>query len=627
MRRASPLLARLALPLVAVFFAAATGLADRGLQQLRVDLTEDRRFTLSAATVALLRGLDQPIGLKLFVSSRFTGSNPVYASHAKRVQALLREMERAAGGRIRLQIHDPLPYSAAEDLALAEGLEGLLAGSGERVYFGLAGRNAVDRSRTLPFFNPERAAALEYDLASLVASLARPSEPKIGLISSLPLDGNPLLRQPPQAILQTILQSVPLEETALTPDLLQAGFDAIMVVQPSGLSAPEAYVLDQYLLAGGRALLFIDPYSEQQALTNARKGLPPVPPDFAALDPLLAAWGVTLPAGQVVADRLSARRVAVGSAGRRSLLDYVVWLSIPQTQLSATDPSVEGLGRVNLNTAGSLAARAEAATAFDPLAWSSAEAEVMAVGRMAINPDPSALLADYRPGGLEEVLAARLTGPAATAFPGGPPPAFFEALGADRGAHPNWGHLMQSRVPLDLILIADSDLLFDSTWISTAPGAAAPLAGNGALVVKALEILTGDPDLVSLRGGGIADRPFTVIEDLRREAELASAREAQGLIRRIAEVQSEIEGIEETGAGGGPGTQQQTLRDLRDILQQAEQDLRRVQRDFRGDLDRLLWGVQLVNIAAVPLVLALIGGCVVLLRRRRALAGAARLRG
>ena len=251
----------------------------------------------------------------------------------------------------------------------------------------------------------------------------------------------------------------------------------------------------------------------------------------------------------------------------------------------------------------------------------------MAIERMAINPDPSALLADYRPGGLEAVLAARLTGPAATAFPGGPPPAFSQAPGVEP-ARTRTGHLTQSRAPLDLILIADSDLLFNSTWISAAQGAAAPLAGNGALVVKALEILTGDPALISLRGGGIVNRPFTVIEDLRREAELASAREAQRLIRRIAEVQSQIEGIEETGAGGSLGTQQKrTLRDLRGILQQAEQDLRSVQRDFRSDLDRLLWRVQLVNIAAVPLVLVLIGACVLLLRRRRDLAGAARLRG
>ncbi len=623
--------AGLAIPLLVLLFLLCVGLADHGLGQLRWDVSEDRHFTLSSVTEGILDSLDEPLDLRLFVSSRFTDINPAYASYAERIAKLLQEMAEASAGRLRVERFDPLPFSAAEDLALAEGLENLpLGGSaGERFYLGLTGRNAVDQQQSIPFFSLQNAGTLEYELAALVAALAETRKPKVGLATSQPLDGNAILRQPSQAILDLIAPHFEIEAVELESGALPDDLDALMLVQPSGLSEAAAYNLDQFVMGGGRLLLFIDPYSEQQALMNGQRGLPPLPPDFQAIEPLLQAWGIHMPAGRVIADRLSARQVQVGSAGRQKIIDYVVWLSIPAGRLAADDPLVEQLQKLNLNTAGALQRPTTAKTEMTRLAWSSAEAEVIAAERMAINPDPTALLADYKPGGTELTFAVRVSGAAESAFPEGPPASWFEALGADPEAI-RIGHLTTSRANLQLIVVADSDLLFNAAWIGAGQGGGpAPFAGNGDFIVNTLESLTDVPSLSNLRGRSIADRPFILIEELRREAELASAQREQALIRKIGSVQEEIGEIEQRLDGGLAlsGEQRETLASLRGDLQQAEQDLRAVQRGLREDLDRLILKLQLANILAVPLLLALFGGLVMVWRRRRALGGAQRLRG
>ncbi|MEQ8652795.1 MAG: Gldg family protein [Kiloniellales bacterium] len=630
-RRKEGFYARIAIVLLVLLFLFSVGLADRLLGHLRLDLTEDQRFTLSPVTEEILQGLDEPLQLRLFVSSRFTDINPAYASYAERIAGLLDEMARAAEGRLLVERLDPLPFSAAEDLALAEGLEGLpLSGRpDERFYLGLSGRNSVDQQDLIPFFPLQRAATLEYELAALVASLAQPRKPTVGLATSLPLDGNAILRQPPQAILGLLEPLVELVEVDLEQGYLPAELEVLMLIQPNGLSPVAAYALDQFVMRGGRLLAFIDPFSEQQALMDRQRRLPPTPPDFSAMAPLLQAWGLTLPSDTVVADRLSARRVQVGSAGRQSTIDYIVWLSVPAARMDREDPLVAHLETLNLNTAGAFLPQGEGETAVSALAWSSAQAEQILIERMAVNPDPTALLADYKPGGRELTLAARIRGQAKTAFPQGPPEGWLEAIGAD-GQTVRIGHLSSAQQDLDLILLADSDLLFNAAWIGAGEdGGPAPVAGNGDLVVNALEALTGSAPLASLRGRSLTQRPFTLIEEMRREAELVAARREQALIRKIDSVQGEIGEIEESLDGGLAlnAAQRETLEQLRGELQQAEVDLRANQRGLREDLDRLILDIQLANILAVPLLLALIGGLVMIWRRRRALGGAQRLRG
>ena len=83
---------------------------------------------------------------------------------------------------------------------MALGLQGVpVDQSGEQVYFGLSGTNLVDDERSIGFFQPDRERFLEYDLTRLVYDLSNPTRPVIGMMTALPLNGDPramMMRQP-----------------------------------------------------------------------------------------------------------------------------------------------------------------------------------------------------------------------------------------------------------------------------------------------------------------------------------------------------------------------------------------------------------------------------------------------
>ena len=197
MRRAT---AALALLLAALLALGVNLLAARLLPEARLDLTEQRLYTLAPGTRQVLEGLRDPITLRLFYSRRLGVELPAYGAYADRVRDLLREYVTAGRGKLRLEILDPEPFSDAEDRAVARGLQGVpLDNGGEQVFFGLVASNSRDEERLIPFFQPERERFLEADLSRVIFELADPVRPVLGLMTALPLSGDPramMLRQP-----------------------------------------------------------------------------------------------------------------------------------------------------------------------------------------------------------------------------------------------------------------------------------------------------------------------------------------------------------------------------------------------------------------------------------------------
>src|SRR5271165_7026802 len=177
---------------VAAIVIGVNMFADARLATMRVDLTQQRLYTLAPGTRQVLAGLKDPITLKLFYSRKLGAAVPSYGAYTDRVREMLAQYAAAANGKIRLDYYDPEPFSDTEDQALAYGLQGVpIDQSGEQVYFGLAGSNQLDDERTVAFFQPEREPFLEYDLTKLIYDLSNPKRPVIGVMSSLPLDGDP----------------------------------------------------------------------------------------------------------------------------------------------------------------------------------------------------------------------------------------------------------------------------------------------------------------------------------------------------------------------------------------------------------------------------------------------------
>ena len=618
-------LAIAAILLAMVLFVAFNILTRATLTQTRLDLTEQRLFTLSEGTRKVLGEIDEPLTLRFYLSKALVETNPYYGNHARRVEELLREYERLADGGIRLQVYDPEAFSPEEDQAVAEGLQGaaLAAGAGV-VYFGLTGFNATDDSDVIPFFQPERAAFLEYDLTRLVHNLANPEKPKVAVLGALPLQGDGMTGFRPWLATSSLAQFFDLSFLEAQGETLEIGeqVGVLLLAQPEGLSQGALYAIDQFVLRGGRVLALIDPWSEALSEINQRSG-GYVSTGAAEMAPLLAAWGLEIDPETIVGDRLSARKVAARVRGRQVVTEYVPWLSLGAERLAAEDTVTAELQVINLNAAGAITAVEGATTTLEPLIISSEQSLPIAVSEIQVAPDPVALLAKFLGPGEPKVLAARITGAVESAFPDGPPEALLEA--SEDAEALKQAHLAKSDGVANLIVIADSDLLVDSVWSRAdnlfGQRLALPIANNVDLVVNSLDNLSGSEGLISLRGRALVDRPLTLIQNIQRDAELEYRQQEQAIVERIEKAEQEIARLQQEEQATGilqSAEADQALAKLRSDLIQARRELRDVQRALRQDIGEVEAWVKGINIWGMPLVTVVIAAGVLWLRRRRA---------
>jgi len=599
--------AALALALAAVVFVAGNLAAHRWLAGWRVDVTDAGLHTLSPATRSVLAGLEEPVVIDFYASAGLAARAPVLAEHAGRVRELLDAYAAAAGGRLVVRAHDPAPFSPAEDAALAAGLAGLPApGRGEPVYLGLTARDALDRRQTVAVLDPAAAADLEYTLTRVIARLARTTPIRVGVLSTLPLAGapGPAGARPPFAIWTRLaelyaLRPVPTDAAAVDPDL-----DVLLVVHPRGLPPATLYAVDQYVLAGGRAVVFVDPYSEAEA----RRAPPPerFRPRHSDLGPFAAAWGLGFDPAIAAIDVRAAIPVELADGpGAARPVPYPAWLALSRPNLDRTDPITARLESLSVGSAGVLDPRPGDGRRIAALAVTSPDSARIDAGRLAAGPDPRGLIADFRAGGTPLLLAARLRGPVAGAFPDGPP---------EGAKAPPGGHRAGSDGSADLVVVADTDLLDDRFWTRSRArdGRIAAFAGNADFVANAVEVLAGAPDLTALRGRTAARRPFERIEALRAEAEGRLRATEQRLLAELEDAQAELR------RRRADGTARDAVLDrLRADALALRAELRGVRRALDRDVAALERRLTAANIAGVPLLIALAGLTVATVRARR----------
>jgi ABC-type uncharacterized transport system involved in gliding motility auxiliary subunit len=620
----------LALVLIALILVASNIVVGR-YGAKRLDLTSEHLYTLAKGTRQTLAKIDEPITLRLYYSNRLGDTAPSYGVYAQRVRELLDQYVAAAKGKLRLEVYDPQPFSDAEDRAVAYGLQAVpLNDQGEAVYFGLAGTNSTDDQQVIAFFNPERERFLEYDLTRLIHALAFPKRTVVGLMSSLPLDGDPVAAlqgkaSQPSAIISQLRQTDDVVPVAADVDAIPANIDVLMVVHPQHLSDATQFAIDQFVLKGGKALVFADPYSEIQSAGHEDPSV--VGSD---LEKLFKAWGVTMLPGVVAGDRHDARRVSVPVQGREpQAMDYVAWLDLPAANLSRNDPITADLSQITMATAGILEPIAGSKTHFEPLIVTSDDAEKIPVDQVKGLPDVAGLLAHFRPEQRPLVLAAHVTGDAATAFPDGAPvakPADPNAQAEPpKEAPATAAPLLQSAQPINVVVVADTDMLDDRFWAQTQEfygrRVIEPVANNGDFVSNAIEVLAGGADLVGLRSRGTVARPFEVVERLQRQADDRYAAEQRTLEDKLKQTQAKLHNLT-AGEGGSNQTaltaeQTKEIDQFRADLVATRQQLRQVQAALRQDIGHLKVILEFFDIALMPIVVVAVAIVMAALRPRR----------
>src|SRR6266436_4168340 len=325
--------AAVALVCIALMLVSVNIIAAR-LFAWRLDLTGERLYTLSRGTQRTLARIEEPITLRFYYSTRLADEVPSYGVYAQRVRELLDQYVAAAHGKVRLEVYNPQAFSDAEDRAVAFGLKGVpLDAQGEQVHFGLAATNSTDDQQIVAFFAPDRERFLEYDLTKLVHALAFPKKTVVGLMTTLPLDGDmaAMMRgrpSEPMTVIDQLRQLDQVKPLASDIDAIPADIDVLMLVHPQGLADKTLFAIDQYVLKGGKALVFVDPLSEFQ-VSHPSQLNPPGSPTASNLERLFKSWGFEMPANIVVGDRRAAQRVGVPGPGRSTRpLDYVAWLNL-----------------------------------------------------------------------------------------------------------------------------------------------------------------------------------------------------------------------------------------------------------------------------------------------------------
>lgn len=626
-----------------IMFLAINVFASVAFRAARLDLTEQHLYTLSSGTMETLSDLREPITLRFYFSESLIAESQLLQTYGAQVRSLLGEYVAHANGNLILEVIDPEPYTEAEDEAVASGLGRAQLG-GDQVFFGLVGTNSIDGREIIPFFVPDREEFLEYDLTQLISRLNETQRPKLGIVTNLSLDtgivdmGAVQQGVAPQPYyvyqqLQSAFEIVFLEQDF---DQVPDDISVLMIAHPRELDEGTQYAIDQFVLGGGRALVFVDPYSEV-SMVPGPSGMPMRgATESSNLPRLLNAWGVDMDGAEVVADRTYGAQVPANFDPRRGEITYVAWLNLGPESYSPDELVTEPLQRgINLGTVGHLEAVPGATTTIIPLISSSTDSMLIPVDEVQYQPDMDRLLRDFDPTPQQYVIAARITGPAQTAFPDGPPaddedtesdePQDFSASTVDPA-----DQLMDSDGPINVIVMADTDIFDDAIYVlsSNMGSGTQRVSGrdNDAFILNAVDFLMGTNSLLTLRARAISDRPFEVVEDLRRGAEARFLEEEQQLQTRLDEVSQRLRELQGQVRGSGSEAapdlnlrRQQELARFRQEQIETRQRLREVQRSLRVDIESLGFWIKALNITLIPALICLLAlGLIVLHRMRRA---------
>ena len=607
------------LDLLAVLFVSSIMLSNLALDNMRLDLTEQKLYTMSEGTLKVIDSIQQPINLYLFFSDRVSAENAPLRNYARRVRELLEEYMYYSDGRLILHVIDPAPYSEEEDRATEFNLQSLPMPGGDKLYFGLVGTNVVDDVEIIEFFQPDREAFLEYDISQLIYALTNPAKPVVGVLTGLQVFGGFDLasqRSTPQwAILDHIERLFEARQIDVEAGVIDPDIRILMLIHPKDLSEKMLYAVDQFLMRGGRLMLFADPYADKDPMFQDASN----PPDSGGIqasdiDRLLDAWGLEINMDAIVADRALA--LPVQSPNVQRPVRHVSFIGLDEEGINKDNLISAQLSRVTFAFAGQIKKTDVFQGEFEPLLYTSEDSGEIPKPRYRHLPDPTALLEWFEPGDTPLTLAAWVRLRPGSMFPGGPP---------EDAVPPADGHLAEAREVVDAIVVADADMLSDTLWARVqnffGQRIVQAWASNGDFIVNALESLAGSGDLIGLRGRSEFARPFHVVEQLRRQAEQRFHAKEEELQQRLQEAEESISRIQQLRQEGEQSLLTEQQRAEIEAFQQERLRVRRELRSVRHELDRdiehLGFVLRLINIWLVPVLVTMAAVGLWLFQRRR----------
>ena len=630
------LFSKASIAVIAVATIVAVALIS-SLPSLRIDLTEDNLYSLSDGTRNIVSKLQTPIELMFFYSESATEDIPQIRSYGTRVQELLREIVLASNGRLSFSVIDPEPFSEDEDLATEFGIQAVpVSQGGQAIYFGLvvaqeegaAVNPALGRAaETLPLIRPDQEQFLEYEFMKLISKVNNPDLQVVGLVTQLDIDGgfDPIAGQATQQwmIMDIIRQLYAVQRVDLTAAEIDEEIDILMIVHPEGLSEQMLYAIDQFMMRGGKTMLFLDPSADSMVSRSRQGNL--IPAGMRSeLPGLLEAWGIEFSSDKVLTDNELALRVSMGQ-GQRPIA-HLGMLGVQRNFLTQNDTVTTRLENINLSSPGVISQAQGSTTRFEPLMVSSSDAMLMDAGLLEDVTDPSVLFDEFVSEDRSFTIAARVSGVIETAFPDGRPIEEVEVSAEEEEADreivaedpvedaPVAEHLTSSNGEVNILVFADTDMLSDRRWVRVTQFMGQripqPFSNNGDMVINALDNLSGGADLSGIRSRGTYSRPFTRVIQLQRQADDRLRVEEAELLERLAETEAALAELNQDESGDligqvTPEIQSEVDRFNEEMLA-TRRSLRDVQYQLTEDIEQLGSNLKLINTALIPVILSIL---------------------
>jgi ABC-type uncharacterized transport system involved in gliding motility auxiliary subunit len=573
------------------------------------DLTDGKLYTLSDGTKKVLRGLQTPVRIKLYISQGESVPVPM-RGFTQRVEDLVREFKSVAGQNLIVERYNPKPDSEEEDAAQLDGVEPQQLMSGEQFYLG-ASVSQLERKQVLPNIAPQRERLLEYDLIRAIARVASPERPKVGLMAGLPVMGerfNPFTRQSsdPWYLAYELKREYEIREVPMAAKEIPKDINVLLLIHPRDPRPETEYALDQFVLRGGKLIAFVDPYAYFDQ-SPTMPGMPPQQGSSSGLPTLFKAWGVDMPAGKVVSD------VVFGSGSGARYTPTV--LTLNRTAFSRDDVVTASIETLLYAFGGAFEVKGSDLKAVELL--KSSPNSMLVEGPDAIKSGDDATK-NFKPSGKPMPLAVRLTGKFKTAFP--------EGIKEKDKPVPNTPALRESASENSVILVADVDMLADGAAVDVQDvfgrKVVVPSNGNLAFALGMVEQFAAGDALISLRSRTASFRPLTVVRELEAEAQKQYFGKIRALEEELQKTTARLQELQKSQGAGKSAQlmspeQQAELERFRKQVAATRLELKEVRKTLRQDAEALVFFTKVANIALMPLLVLLIGLLVALLRRSR----------
>ena len=592
---------KLSILLSIIIFFSINIITNNMLGYSRIDFTENKLYSLSEGTKKLLKNLDEPIHLRLFISSNLVKDVPQFSTYANRVETILKTYSNISNGKITIETIDPKPFSDEEDRAVGMGINPFNATEmSDSLYFGLAATNSTNGQKNIPMFSPERETFLEYDLTSLISELSQTKKPIVSIIDNLGLSADGRVGKPEQQILKQMKEMFKVEMVNESANELDKDTKILMVIHPKFLSDETLYMIDQWVLKGGATLIFLDPYAETEL--SRQQGMPPMNPR-SDLKKLLDTWGIKFDNKQAVLDSEFGFRIARKINGRDVQVTNYPWLNIRGEGLNKNDSTLSNLSTIVMTTAGSLQ-DTNKNPILEPIIRSSKKSGV-GDAQKAGNPegDPRDLLSNIKSDNENYTLAGWIKANLNSSF-----------INSEDKKN---NQLMKSKNKSNVLIVTDADMLMDRNWL-TQRGA---FANNGDFVLNIVEKMIGGNALSDLRGKSTSWRPFEKIIELEKIAEEKFLIEEQMLAKKLEGMEDKIRNLTQNNDKDTDVLSPETIKAIdgfKTEMMATRSQLRNVKFDLRRDVDLLKKWIISINVAILPIVFAAVSLIISLRRKRKA---------